>query len=412
MNQQDIFKKVGNILRELNEQYQFLAQNPTQLNDLELELFLANADFLADHVRIVQKLNAAVEKAAPHPAHALLEEQNTIVLPQSPVQTIPEKEPVELEELEEIATAEEQEERVDVTPAQELFDDETIEEELAEQVLEKDFFKPDQEDHSFEFILGNHSEEDQFDYEAKSVEEIFDRPLSKAEEEILAQKKRIHQQDEIASSAPGLVSNVEDDEIGPEPFLISHEEDIQPEVQLPKVEVPKVEVSEVELPKAEVKTEPVLPVEEPVSVKTEPIAALRNVEMDEPIISPRVAEKPIFTPEAIPVKPVAQPISSTPAPSLNDLLAKTNAKENEAVKSPIADLKQGISINEKLLFIRELFKGYNLAYSEAIDIVNKMNSFEAADSFLQSNYAVKNDWASKQATVDQFYELLNRRFSR
>jgi len=41
MNQQDIFKKIGNILTELNEQYQFLAQNPDQLNDLEVELFLA-----------------------------------------------------------------------------------------------------------------------------------------------------------------------------------------------------------------------------------------------------------------------------------------------------------------------------------------------------------------------------------
>ena len=406
MNQQDIFNKVGNILRELNDQYQFLAQNPTQLNGLELELFLANADFLADHVRIVQKLNAAVEHAAPHPARALLEEQNTIVLPQTPVQPLPETTPVELEELEEIATAEEQEERVDVTPAQELFDDEAIEEEVAEQVLEKDFFKPDQEDHSFEFMLGNHSEEDQFDYEAKSVEEIFDRPLSKAEEEILAQKKRIHEKDEIALNNVNEVKVAEDDEIGPEPFLISHEEDIQPEVELPKVELPKVEV-----PEAEQKATPVLPVEEPVAVKTEPIAALRDVEMDEPVISPPVAERPIFTPEAIPVKPAAQPISSAAAPSLNDLLARTNAKENEPVKAPIADLKQGISINEKLLFIRELFKGYNLAYSEAIDIVNKMNSFEAADSFLQSNYAVKNDWASKQTTVDQFYELLNRRFS-
>lgn len=408
MNQQDIFNKVGNILRELNEQYQFLAQHPTQLNDLELELFLANADFLADHVRIVQKLNAAVEHAAPHPAHALLEEQNTIVLPQSPVQPLPETTPVELEKLEEIATAEEHEERVDVKPAQELFDDEAIEEEVTEQVLEKDFFKPDQEDHSFEFILGNHSEEDQFDYEAKSVEEIFDRPLSKAEEEILAQKKRIHQKDETSLNTANEAKITEDDEIGPEPFLISHDEDISHEDEIQ----PEVELPEIEVPQAQQNATPVLPVEEPAAVKTEPIAALRDVEMDEPVISPPVAERPIFTPEAIPVKPAAQPISSAPAPSLNDLLARTNAKENEPVKSPIADLKQGISINEKLLFIRELFKGYNLAYSEAIDIVNKMNSFEAADSFLQSNYAVKNDWASKQATVDQFYELLNRRFSR
>jgi lipid II:glycine glycyltransferase (peptidoglycan interpeptide bridge formation enzyme) len=53
MNQADIFKKIGVILNELQEQYEFLAQNPEQLNELELELFLANANFLSYHVEIV-----------------------------------------------------------------------------------------------------------------------------------------------------------------------------------------------------------------------------------------------------------------------------------------------------------------------------------------------------------------------
>ena len=58
MNQEDIFKKIGQILNELNDQYQYLAQNPRELNELELELFLANANFLSDHVDIIKKINS------------------------------------------------------------------------------------------------------------------------------------------------------------------------------------------------------------------------------------------------------------------------------------------------------------------------------------------------------------------
>ncbi len=403
MNQQSIFRKVGSILTELNKQYEFLAQNPQQLNHLELELFLANADFLADHVRIVQKLNAINEQPAPIVNQPLLEEQNTIILPEAPQSYIENDEAFEPQELEEVVTAEEEEERIDVKPEQEILDDEQIKEDTAEEVLAHDFFKPDQGNHSFEFVLGNHSNNDQFDYEAKSVEEIFDRPLSKVEEEILAQKKKIHEKEETPLTTQEKSALSEEDEIGPEPFLIAHEEEEELAAPEPIAQEPIAEETST--------AEPV--VEEPIVSKSEPIAALKDVEMDEPVISPPVADRPIFTPEAVPVRPVEQPIAAArPAQSLNDLLAKTNAQGDEPVKAPIADLKQAINLNEKLLFIKDLFKGYNLAYSEAIDIVNKMNSFEAANNFLQSNYSLKYDWASKQATVDQFYELLNRRFSK
>ncbi|KQM72595.1 hypothetical protein ASE74_22870 [Pedobacter sp. Leaf216] len=395
MNQQDIFKKIGNILTELNEQYQFLAQNPQQLNDLELELFLANAHFLSDHVNIVKKLNTIVEDKSPEAGnHALLAEQNTIILPEIEKSYVEDDDCFDPQELEEVATAQEEEERVDVQPEQEILDDETIEFEKAESILNKDFFKPDQDDHTFEFVLGTHDESDQFDYEAKSVEEIFDRPLSKEEAEILAQKKKIDEKEEALAVQPEVIP-AEEDEIGPEPFLIPKEEEYEPSVI------------------AEEKEEEVKFNEAPVAAPSEPIEALRDVKFDDPVISPPVEqERPLFTPEAVPVKPFPEPVASKPAPSLNDLLARTNGKAEEPVKAPIADLKQAISLNEKLLFIKDLFNGYNLAYSEALDIINKMNSFEAADSFLQNNYAAKNNWANKQATVDQFYELLNRRFSK
>jgi hypothetical protein len=395
MNQQDIFRKIGNILTELNEQYQFLAQNPQQLNDLELELFLANAHFLSDHVNIVKKLNTIVEDKPAEPGnHALLAEQNTIILPEAEKSYVEDDECFDPQELEEVATAQEEEERVDVKPEQEVLDDEIIEEEKAASLLNKDFFKPDQDDHTFEFVLGTHDENDQFDYEAKSVEEIFDRPLSKEEAEILARKKIIHEKEDALSVQEEPVAT-EEDEIGPEPFLIPQEEEEEPLV-----------IAEEE-PVAVIKEE------EPIPAPSQPIEALKDLKLDEPIISPPVEqERPLFTPEAVPVKPAPQPEAAKPGPSLNDLLAKTNGKSDEPVKAPIADLKQAISLNEKLLFIKDLFNGYNLAYSEVIDIINKMSSFEAADSYLQNNYAAKNNWANKQATVDQFYELLNRRFSK
>ena len=382
MNQQDIFRKIGNILTELNQQYQFLAKNAENLNELEMELFLANADFLSDHVRIAQKLNTLTPPA--HPAETdtnlLLEEQNTIVLPEVTQSYAAEEESFEPSVLEEVATAEEEEERVDIEPEEERIEDEIIHEETAEKVLEKDFFKPDQDDHTFEFVLGNHSTDDKFDFEEKSVNEIFDRPLSKAEEEILAQKKRIHEKDQepINESV-----ETENDEIGPEPFLIPHEE------------------------AQEVKEEPQTLF---TKVESKPVEEIKSV-YNESIISPPIEERPIFVPQAVPVKPIEEPTADKPTPSLNDLLAKTNG-QTEAVQAPIADLKQAINLNEKLLFIKDLFSGYNMAYSEAIDIINKMTSFEAADSFLQNNYAAKNNWTGKQNTVDQFYQLLNRRFSK
>ena len=58
MKQQEVFKKIGVIIKELNDQYEYLKTVDGPLNELELELFLANSHFLGDHVVILSKLNA------------------------------------------------------------------------------------------------------------------------------------------------------------------------------------------------------------------------------------------------------------------------------------------------------------------------------------------------------------------
>jgi len=101
-------------------------------------------------------------------------------------------------------------------------------------------------------------------------------------------------------------------------------------------------------------------------------------------------------------------------PTLNEILSERRSRDN--VSSKISqheekDLKSMIKLNDKLMFVRDLFGGYSLAYSEAIELVNRFDTFEAAENFLKQNYSVKNRWSEKQSTVDQFYEILNRRFS-
>jgi hypothetical protein len=64
MKQQEVFKKIGVIIQELNEQYEYLQTTVDDLNDLELELFVANTHFLKDHAEILRKLNAIKSQPA------------------------------------------------------------------------------------------------------------------------------------------------------------------------------------------------------------------------------------------------------------------------------------------------------------------------------------------------------------
>jgi hypothetical protein len=89
---------------------------------------------------------------------------------------------------------------------------------------------------------------------------------------------------------------------------------------------------------------------------------------------------------------------------------KSNPRTEQLSGSNVNDIKQVITLNDKLLYIKDLFNGYSLAYSEAIDILNRLSGFDEAAAFLNKNYAVKNNWESKPETVEKFYTLLKRRY--
>lgn len=74
------------------------------------------------------------------------------------------------------------------------------------------------------------------------------------------------------------------------------------------------------------------------------------------------------------------------------------------------DLSLVISLNDKWLFIKDLFGGVASVYTEAIELVNRCASFEEADRFLQRNYSVVYKWSEKTYALNKFYTVLGRRF--
>ena len=116
-----------------------------------------------------------------------------------------------------------------------------------------------------------------------------------------------------------------------------------------------------------------------------------------------------------------EPVKPTRPLTLNELIQQQkkagltnvnqfNTNSSKPTSDQVVDLKSAVSLNDKLLFIKDLFNGYSLAYSEAIELLNRFDNFSEADAFLQTNYSLKNNWASKPQTVDKLYEVLRKKY--
>lgn len=348
MNKPEILRKIGNIIKELQEQHQYLSETP-KINILELELFIANADFLIDHIEILKKLNNNNE----HPQHVL--QQHIATQPEEVKEIV--KEEAFVEELPELSKP------AMITTA---IEDIAAEEQITEQKIE------DEEANEFKFSL-EEPVEMVFDFEKElPVTEVFDRPLTSEEQEVIEQKQQ------------NVFHKVEEESIIiPEPVNY-----IQEEIKAVAKEEEKL-------------VEPI--VKEETFAAEDPFLKKVDVQKEEEVIQPLVINTPSEE------KPKENHVLS-----LNELLsAKTENKSNSPLahtNKPTVDLKAAISLNDKMMFIRELFNGYNLAYSEAIEILNRFDSFESADNFLMKNYAEKNNWAAKQDVVDRLYNIINRKF--
>ncbi|MBO9150734.1 hypothetical protein ACFOTA_00820 [Chitinophaga sp. GCM10012297] len=100
------------------------------------------------------------------------------------------------------------------------------------------------------------------------------------------------------------------------------------------------------------------------------------------------------------------------APSLNDKLRKENLEVGEKLGGiGIKDLRGAIGINDKFLFIQELFRGDKDMYERSLKTINESASLQDAEYWIERELKIKLGWDESDHAVSQFYSLVRKRFS-
>jgi hypothetical protein len=98
--------------------------------------------------------------------------------------------------------------------------------------------------------------------------------------------------------------------------------------------------------------------------------------------------------------------------SLNDKL-KVESQDLAAVlkESPLHDLKKAIGINDRFVFINELFRGDEAMYERSIKTINNFRIHQEAEYWMIRELKVKLAWDEEKEITRHFYQLVKRRFS-
>ena len=108
---------------------------------------------------------------------------------------------------------------------------------------------------------------------------------------------------------------------------------------------------------------------------------------------------------------------------LNELMASADFSLNDKLKeqvleighiltdSPIKDLKRAIGINDRFVFINELFRGDEVMYERSLKTINGFRIMAEAEYWIERELKVKLGWDDMKETTRHFYQLVKRRFS-
>jgi len=129
-------------------------------------------------------------------------------------------------------------------------------------------------------------------------------------------------------------------------------------------------------------------------------------------------EKKIAKDEPVPVREekkqqdksaiLAEKISPANFHPINEALAQKKTGGDLSSKlqtAPLSSISSGIGLNDRFLFIRELFKDDNALYNNTIQHLDAADSLANALDFIHLHF----DWDENNETTQKFFNLLHRR---
>jgi len=183
----------------------------------------------------------------------------------------------------------------------------------------------------------------------------------------------------------------------------------------PVMDFSMFDTTEVEEKAEEPKAEESKPVEEEKSeenaqVSSEPSIAKEPVK-EEPIVEQIQSEfeKSASTPEPIADESKAV-IKEKGTSFLDRLNIVDNSISSQLAGRKIETLSGAFGINERLLYINELFDGSGEAFSDAVKMLDSQPNLDVASSKIEE-LAFQNSWNPEEDTVLEFLAIIKRRYA-
>ena len=151
----------------------------------------------------------------------------------------------------------------------------------------------------------------------------------------------------------------------------------------------------------------------PVLLTPDPLIVPEIVSELEPITETAEVSAPETPPvvESLPLKEVHEVILIDESDSLNEILKEDKEELSETLQnSPIKDLKKAIGINDRFLFINELFQGDETSFERSIKTINGFSIYAEAEYWIRRELKTKLGWDLQSESVKQFDALVKRRF--
>lgn len=98
-------------------------------------------------------------------------------------------------------------------------------------------------------------------------------------------------------------------------------------------------------------------------------------------------------------------------PSLNEKLYEQRQELAEKLKDePLKDIKKAIGVNDRFIFISELFRGDEDMYERSLKTINHFTIYPEAEFWILRELKLKLGWNEDHPAVKQFDQLVRRRF--
>jgi hypothetical protein len=104
-------------------------------------------------------------------------------------------------------------------------------------------------------------------------------------------------------------------------------------------------------------------------------------------------------------------------PTLSRQTRSAGSKAAKQVSAPkagrnsIKDLHKAITAQDRIAFVRELFRGDETMFERSIKTINNFSSLTEAEYWMERELKTKNGWMPGHPVTNQFEQLVKRRFS-